>query len=391
MSMLEVKLWVDPASGLVDEKVRISVEGLSPHEPVTVKAAVEESRMRFCAYGWFTSTGRGQVDLTSQASIHGTYTGVDPMGLFWSMRPEPLQKEHLRLLKKDVTTPLVVTVVVLKGHLDWGKLFDPSPKPLAELKVYRWYKDKSVRRERVRQGNVQGALFTPSGPGPFPGIIDLFSGGTFEHRAALLASHGYCVLALELYNYDDNVTSFFHINSNILNESMAWFGQLPTVLPAGFGIIATSLSGFFAAEITRLSPMVKALVLVNGLTFYKHPSAIPEDCKTDRQASTYSIENAKPTPHGFDAREVHKVLDSSFVKVWEGAASVLYIRGQDDRSLNINISQRFFQQVPEEHKHRFQLTWFYIGAESQKVIILLKRILGGEFWSSFQKNSQGGL
>lgn len=33
----------------------------------------------------------------------------------------------------------------------------------------------------------------------------------------------------------------------------------------------------------------------------------------------YSIENAKPTPHGFDAREVHKVLDSSFVKVkeWE--------------------------------------------------------------------------
>lgn len=182
------------------------------------------------------------------------------MGLFWSMRPEPLQKEHLRLLKKDVTTPLVVTVVVLKGHLDWGKLFDPSPKPLAELKVYRWYKDKSVRRERVRQGNVQGALFTPSGmsygccfilglkvsicikyniyeysyeshnicyltvllycltgPGLFPGIIDLFSGGTFEHRAALLASHGYCVLALELYNYDDNVTSFFHINSNILN------------------------------------------------------------------------------------------------------------------------------------------------------------------------------
>ena len=30
-------------------------------------------------------------------------------------------------------------------------------------------------------------------------------------------------------------------------------------------------------------------------------------------------ENAKPTPHGFDVREVHKVLDSSFVKVkeWE--------------------------------------------------------------------------
>ena len=32
------------------------------------------------------------------------------------------------------------------------------------------------------------------------------------------------------------------------------------MLPAGFGIIATSLSGFFAAEITRLSPMVVAIL-----------------------------------------------------------------------------------------------------------------------------------
>lgn len=37
------------------------------------------------------------------------------------------------------------------------------------------------------------------GPGPFPGILDLWGGGgrLVENRAALLASHGYAVLALD--------------------------------------------------------------------------------------------------------------------------------------------------------------------------------------------------
>lgn len=37
------------------------------------------------------------------------------------------------------------------------------------------------------------------GPGPFPGILDLWGGGgrLMEYRAALLASHGFASLALD--------------------------------------------------------------------------------------------------------------------------------------------------------------------------------------------------
>ena len=43
------------------------------------------------------------------------------------------------------------------------------------------------------------------GPGPFPGVVDMFGsgGGLFDHRAALLASHGYCVFALPFFAYED--------------------------------------------------------------------------------------------------------------------------------------------------------------------------------------------
>lgn len=44
-----------------------------------------------------------------------------------------------------------------------------------------------------------------SGPGPFPGVIDMFGsgGGLFDHRAALLASRGFCVFALPFFAYED--------------------------------------------------------------------------------------------------------------------------------------------------------------------------------------------
>ena len=43
------------------------------------------------------------------------------------------------------------------------------------------------------------------GPGPFPGIIDLFGtyGGIMESRAALLASRGFAALALPFFRYQD--------------------------------------------------------------------------------------------------------------------------------------------------------------------------------------------
>ena len=45
-----------------------------------------------------------------------------------------------------------------------------------------------------------------SGPGPFPGIIDMFGGvlpGCNEIRAALLASRGYATLALSYFGGED--------------------------------------------------------------------------------------------------------------------------------------------------------------------------------------------
>lgn len=85
------------------------------------------------------------------------------MGILWSMDQEPCHQRRIRFQKRDVTTPVVVNIKVFKGHTTWDNLFDPHLKPLAESQIYRRYMAKSVRREKVRHGNIRGVLFTPPG------------------------------------------------------------------------------------------------------------------------------------------------------------------------------------------------------------------------------------
>ena len=60
-----------------------------------------------------------------------------------------------------------------------------------------------------------------TGPGPFPGVIDIFgtAGGLNEHKASLLASRGFATLALAYFSYktlpkhlSDVPLDYFHVS-----------------------------------------------------------------------------------------------------------------------------------------------------------------------------------
>ena len=56
----------------------------------------------------------------------------------------------------------------------------------------------------------------------FPGVIDLFgnSGGLSEFRASLLASRGFCALALAYFDYDDLTQSAIEIDMEYFQVHM---------------------------------------------------------------------------------------------------------------------------------------------------------------------------
>lgn len=106
----------------------------------------------------------------------------------------------------DVLTPMVVHISVYSGHMTEGF---SKQSPLATVVTERWYMAPGVCRIDIREHGIRGTLFLPPGPGPFPGVLDMWGGGggLVEYRSCLLASQGFVSMALEYLSHDKNRTS----------------------------------------------------------------------------------------------------------------------------------------------------------------------------------------
>ncbi|KAF5907984.1 acyl-coenzyme A thioesterase 4-like isoform X1, partial [Clarias magur] len=189
-------------------------------------------------------------------SVGGTYTGVEPMALMWSLRPVPGSRTGLRLRKQDVLSPMIFHISVYDGHItqDFNQL-----TPLITTVIERWYMAPGVRRVDVREKGVRGTLFFPPGPGPFPAVLDLWGGGRglVEYRAALLASHGFVAFALE---YIENLEfseetegigfTYFEVAYQIMQDH-------PKVLRDRVALLGISFGGSVALSVAAYSSIIK--------------------------------------------------------------------------------------------------------------------------------------
>ena len=73
---------------VIDEVVTIAVRGLQPDHAVTVRLSTAMADRWCSSHASFVPGVDGSVDLSVLAPVTGTYNGVDPMGLFWSVGPD---------------------------------------------------------------------------------------------------------------------------------------------------------------------------------------------------------------------------------------------------------------------------------------------------------------
>ncbi|XP_073695026.1 peroxisomal succinyl-coenzyme A thioesterase-like [Garra rufa] len=190
-------LTVQPSRALADEKFQIVIMNLLPNQKVTLHSLHQSEDKDFWeAFGHYVSDEHGTVTVAKDRSLGGTYEGTEQMGLIWSMRPIPGSRPGLRLRKINILAPMVIHISVYSGHLSQGF---SQITPLATSVTERWYVAPGVQRVNIREKGVRGTLFLPPGPGPYPGVLDLWGGGggLVEYRSSLLASHGFASMALE--------------------------------------------------------------------------------------------------------------------------------------------------------------------------------------------------
>ena len=90
--------------------------------------------------------------------------GVSPMGIFWSMVQAPGQRPGLKLVKKDLDTPLTTSISIYAGHLPIQSIHSSHDLgPICLGSIERWYKARTVKKQIVRDGRIRGVLYLPTG------------------------------------------------------------------------------------------------------------------------------------------------------------------------------------------------------------------------------------
>ncbi|XP_077565588.1 acyl-coenzyme A thioesterase 1 [Stigmatopora nigra] len=254
--MAQIRLKILPSVRcLFDKLVQLKVEGLAPHKPVELRTRlVDDKGVVFKASAQYKADEKGLVDVSSAPSLSGSYTGVEPMGLWWSMVPDT---PHKRIVKKNVLSPTLVEIAVHNGV---------TGEMLASETNEREYMTEGMRRIPVKEGRVRGVLFIPPGKGPFPGIIDLYilGGGLNEQRASLLANKGFVVLALAYYAYQDLPKNPKNLDLEYFEEAVNFLQKHPEVRGPGIGVISMSHSGALALSMASFFSGIAATVCING-------------------------------------------------------------------------------------------------------------------------------
>lgn len=195
-----------------DEKIHIQVDGLTPSEQVEIKAEMKDAGGNaWSSHAFFVADATGHVDVAAQDTIgQSSYTGVDEMGLFWSMTPSMDAKQKIFKAPSDkIETTLSLYVQ--------GELKD-------QKRCVRLMKQEGIAEIDARQAGLAGTLFLPKSKAPLPVVIILSSssGEIPEGKARLLASRGYGALALGYFGKEGVPKKLKNIPLEYFEKAFTW-------------------------------------------------------------------------------------------------------------------------------------------------------------------------
>jgi dienelactone hydrolase len=276
---------VDQPDALVDQPIAMALRGFAPRQPVSVIATQTYAEAaRWQSRATFISDNVGQVDVTRQAPASGTYEGVAPMGLFWSMHRLPNEGRP----PPPGAIMLPVPVQIEAEGADGRR---------AEITIVRRVAGPGVTRHVIRTDGIVGTLFLPPGAGPHPAVMVLSGGGggIDEFRGAILASHGYAALALGHFAVEGRPRGLVNIPLEYFEMAIHWIRAQPWLDHRLLAAWGTSRGGELALLLGASFPQINAVAawVPSGVVFWALGLAEPGDT---RPAVAWTF-HGKPLPY----------------------------------------------------------------------------------------------
>jgi len=243
-----------PESALLGIPVNVQAKGFNAGERIILRARSEDgNKITWESSALFIADRKGIVDIASRAPVSGDYSEVDPAGLFWSMKPQGLEKKDWRSYSFRSLDRMTVTLTAEK-----------EGEVLATARVERLLRlqESHLVRESVREEGLVATFFYPSEGGPYPAVINLggSGGGLSEQREALLSSYGYAVLALAYFGIENLPPECIEIPIEYFEKAIRWLKVHKAVNPERIAVSGGSKGGELALLLGATFPEIKAVV-----------------------------------------------------------------------------------------------------------------------------------
>lgn len=247
----KLSIDVTPQPARFDEIVTIRLRDLQPGQPLILRASMQDERARtWTSCATFVANGQGSVNLAADAPITGSYSGVDPMGLFWSATT---QQSRRGVFLKRGNEPLCME---LTAEIDGVAI--------ASTIVQRHIIAPGVERVPLRERGLVGVFFRPPTTTQRPAVL-VFGGAEgdlHEGRAALLASWGYPALALAYFGMEQLPGELANIPLEYFETALTWLGEQKGVDRERLALLGTSRGGEAALLLGVTLPQVRAVIAV---------------------------------------------------------------------------------------------------------------------------------
>jgi dienelactone hydrolase len=250
---VQASISVSPQAALVDQPVAVTVQDLPAGARTTLTARARDTGgITWSATAQFQATSAGKLSL-DQPSLGGSYTGVNPMGLFTLTAPPPGSAPDWFLYPDagyDVTLQASVGGRVVAEASARRQV--PSAVGVVEKKL------------RPAKGGIYGNLYLPKNTAARrPGVL-IFSGSggglTTSFAAALLAAHGYPSLALAYFKAPGLPQTLHNIPLEYFTSALELLRAQPGVDPDHVLVAGVSRGGEAALLLGAYFPR-----LVNGV------------------------------------------------------------------------------------------------------------------------------
>jgi dienelactone hydrolase len=284
---------VTPGDSVEDQPIRIRVDGLAPHEHVSLVLRSHDARgVVFSSHAVFAADGSGELDLLQAKPLRGSsYAGVWPMGLLTSMSA-PKAPPFADYRWNDGAQKFQLTVTS-KGRTLGATSF-----------TRRWRRGAYTKLvETIAKNGFDGTFYSPVGARRQAAVL-AFGGseggdnGTWEGER--LAAHGIPTLFIGYFHAPGLPDRLVDIPLEYFRTALQWLEHRPEVDPARtsvFGIsygseAALLLGVHFPHLVHGVAALVPSSVVTCGILGANRVVASSRNCL----GSPWTL-HGRPLPH----------------------------------------------------------------------------------------------